>query len=103
MDDAFTDAMLYQTREGNRPDGTFTTVAYTNMVTELHEKFPHIDFTKAHLKNRLKTLKEHFSKSYDLFKVGMSGFAWSPVTKLWSAEPDVWKTLIAVCFSLAFY
>ena len=41
MDDAFTNAMLYQTREGNRPDGTFTTVAYINMVTELHEKFPH--------------------------------------------------------------
>ena len=36
------------------------------------------------------------SNCYDVFKNGLSGFAWSPVTKMWSAEPEVWESLIQV-------
>ena len=32
-----------------------------------------------------------------MFKNGLSGFAWSPITKMWSAESEVWESLIQGC------
>jgi len=96
MDDLFIEAMLQEKCEGNRPDRAFSTSTYANMVKELNEKLPTIGFTRHNLKNRLKTLKKDFSICYDTFK-GNNGFAWSSITKLWSAEPEVWKELTAVC------
>ena len=96
MDDLFIEAMLQQKRERNKLDRAFSTFAYANMVKELNEKLPTIVFTKQNLKNRLKTLKKDFNICYDIFK-GNSRFAWSPIPKLWSAEPEVWKELTAVC------
>ncbi|KAJ9562294.1 hypothetical protein OSB04_007454 [Centaurea solstitialis] len=75
-------------------DGTFTPQAYTNMVDELSKSFE-MAITKDHLKNRLKTVKEHFAKWHDVFKgVMLSGFSWDPITKLLGAEDDVWERLI---------
>ena len=51
---------------------------------------------KSKIKNRWKTLKKKFSDYYDIFKNGMSGFAWNPSTHLWDAEPEVWDALIQV-------
>ncbi|KAK0575125.1 hypothetical protein LWI29_034351 [Acer saccharum] len=43
----------------------------------------------------MKSLKPNFSECYDLFnKGGLSGFAWNSVTKIWSAEPEVWEILL---------
>lgn len=100
MDEFFLQAMLTQQYHGNRIDGTFTSTAYTNMVNELHEKL-NMNFSKSHLKNRLKTLKDHFAQCYDLFRgVGLSGFAWNSETKLFEADNEVWDSLIEVCIFL---
>ncbi|GMP96788.1 hypothetical protein CsSME_00045281 [Camellia sinensis var. sinensis] len=87
MDDALIDALYHQHVEGNRVNGTFTTSAYDKIVKELHEMY-NLDLDKAKVKNRLKTIKEHFAECYDLFK-HTSGFAWSPVTRMFTAEPEV--------------
>ncbi|XP_076952223.1 uncharacterized protein LOC143625891 [Bidens hawaiensis] len=90
----FLPAMITEKDNGNRIDGTFTPQAYTNMVEELSKAFG-MDLTKDHLKNRLKTLKDHFSKFYDVFKGNsMSGFSWDLSTKLLDAEEEVWEKLI---------
>nr|XP_027083790.1 uncharacterized protein LOC113706101 [Coffea arabica] len=80
--------------KGFHVDGTFTPTAYNNIINELKEKRG-IEFTKSHLKNRLKTLKEHFKESYDFFRNGkLSGFSWNPFTKTWCVEPEVWEQLL---------
>ncbi|XP_028757248.1 uncharacterized protein LOC114716406 [Neltuma alba] len=92
MDECFIDALLEETMKGNRPDGTFSTYAYDNMVQTLTNNFgTHI--TKQHLKNRKKTLSQRFAELYDLFH-GLSGFSWSPITKLFEADNQVWHDLI---------
>ena len=65
MDYAFLQAMIKEQNDGNRIDGTFTPQAYTNMVEELSKVFE-MDITKDHLKNRLKTVKEHFAKWHNV-------------------------------------
>ena len=45
----------------------------------------------------IQTIKCNWLDCYDVFKNGLSGFAWSPITKMWSAEPEVWESLIQVC------
>ncbi|KAK1354232.1 hypothetical protein POM88_047488 [Heracleum sosnowskyi] len=59
--------MLNQQYEGHGIDGTFTSQAYVNMVAEMRQK-TNIELNKAHLKNRLKTLKDHFAQCYDLLR-----------------------------------
>ncbi|KAI7736675.1 hypothetical protein M8C21_005888, partial [Ambrosia artemisiifolia] len=64
------------------------------MVEELSTKLG-MDFTKNHLKNRLKTLKSSFSQWYDMFRgTSLSGFSWNSNTQLIEAEDDVWDKLI---------
>ena len=84
MDDALIDAFLHQHRVGNRVGGTFTTQAYDNILAELRENFEK-PIDKEKVKNRIKTTKSNFASCYDLFKNGLSGFAWSSVTKMWDA------------------
>ena len=95
MDDALIDVLYQQHVAGNRVNRTFTSLAYDNMLKDLRDTY-NMDLDKTKLKNRLKTIKEHFGGCYDLFKHG-SGFAWSPVTRMFSAEPEVWQALIEVC------
>ncbi|XP_076960407.1 uncharacterized protein LOC143636790 [Bidens hawaiensis] len=64
------------------------------MVKELRTKF-HMNVSKKHLKNRLKTLKEHFSQWYDLFRgTSLSGFSWNSTTQLIEAEDEVWDKFV---------
>ncbi|KAM0020743.1 putative Myb/SANT-like domain-containing protein [Helianthus debilis subsp. tardiflorus] len=94
MDNFFIQAMIVQQENGNRVNGNFTTHAYNNMVAELRTKLQ-MDFTKNHLKNRLKTLKEHFSQWYDMFHgTSLNGFTWNSSTQLIEAEEEVWDKLI---------
>ncbi|XP_059658746.1 uncharacterized protein LOC132305079 [Cornus florida] len=92
MDEVLIDALLEQEENGNRVDGTFTSTAYSNVVKKCTEKIGY-PFDKDHIKNWMKTLKLNFNAFYDLFK-NLSGFSWSPETKLFEAEPEVWKALI---------
>ena len=97
MDDAFIQAMLTQQDKGNRPKGTFSSLAYANMVDELRTKLK-LDFTKARLKNRLKTLKENFAYCHDVIRGSkLSGFSWNSMTQLIEAEEEVWEKLEEVC------
>ncbi|KAJ0789135.1 putative Myb/SANT-like domain-containing protein [Helianthus annuus] len=93
MDELFIQSMIAQQNKGYRINGTFTTQAYNNMIEELRTKLQ-IDVTKKHLKNHLKTLKDHFSQ-YDMFRgTSMSGFSWNSETQLIEAEDEVWDQLI---------
>ena len=94
MDDVLIDTLLEQQVNGNRPDGTFTSTAYVNVVQICIEKIGY-PFDKDHVKNRMKTLKANFNICFDLLK-STSGFAWSPETKLFEADQKVWDTLIQV-------
>ncbi|XP_060961597.1 uncharacterized protein LOC133031866 [Cannabis sativa] len=91
-DDVFVEALVHQQTMGNRVDKVFTTAAYNNILKEMRDKLGE-PFQKDHLKNRMKTLKHHFKECHNLFS-GINDFTWSPETKLWTAEPEVWKDLI---------
>ncbi|XP_061359903.1 uncharacterized protein At2g29880-like [Gastrolobium bilobum] len=93
MDDALIDAFLHQQNDGNKVSGSFTSKAYETIIKELQQKFGR-SFEKEKIKSRWKIVKRRFSKCYDLFKNGLSGFAWDPITKQWCAEPEVWQKLI---------
>ncbi|KAK6932187.1 Myb/SANT-like domain [Dillenia turbinata] len=93
MDDALVDAFMHQYDMGNKMNGTFITKAYENIVKELIEKFGEW-LNKEKVRNRWKTIKKNFSEPYDIFKNGLSGFAWNPTTQLWSAKTEVWEKLI---------
>ncbi|XP_035832310.1 uncharacterized protein At2g29880 isoform X3 [Helianthus annuus] len=94
MDNIFIQSMIAQQDNGNRINGSFTSQAYNNMIEELNTKLQ-IELTKKHLKNRLKTLKEHFSQWYDMFRgTSLSGFSWNSETQLIEAEDEVWDKLI---------
>ncbi|KAL4337663.1 hypothetical protein HN51_047796 [Arachis hypogaea] len=92
IDAAFLDALIEECSKGNRVEGTFTTTAYDNVLATLKASFGN-HLRKDNLKNRLKTLKDHFGVCYDLFH-NLSGFSWNPETKLFTAEPEVWADLI---------
>ncbi|KAH7655855.1 Cytochrome c/b562 domain-containing protein [Dioscorea alata] len=79
---------------GNRIGGTFTTHALDNIVNELKGKFPEKTIDKEKAQNQMKNIKRAFTRCYDIFKNGMSGFAWNPTKEMWDAEPEVWQHLI---------
>ncbi|KAJ4761356.1 Myb/SANT-like DNA-binding domain protein [Rhynchospora pubera] len=94
MDQILINAFIHEQSIGNRPNGTFSTQAYDNIVKELQEAFPEKLVDKDKIKNRIKYLKKGFGACYDIFKNATSGFAWSPHTKMWDAEPGAWATFI---------
>ncbi|KAJ4790042.1 Myb/SANT-like DNA-binding domain protein [Rhynchospora pubera] len=94
MDRILINAFIHEQSIGNRPNGTFSTQAYDNIVKELQEAFPKKLVDKDKIKNRIKYLKKDFGACYDIFKNATSGFAWSPHTKMWDAEPGAWATFI---------
>ncbi|XP_039123465.1 uncharacterized protein LOC120260088 [Dioscorea cayenensis subsp. rotundata] len=94
MDDALIDAYLHQQTMGNRVGGTFTTHALENIVNEVRSKFLDKPIDKERAQNRMKNIKRAFIRCYDIFKNGMSGFAWNPTSEMWHAESEVWQHLI---------
>ncbi|QHO52233.1 uncharacterized protein DS421_2g37720 [Arachis hypogaea] len=87
MDEVLLNALAEEALKGNRHDGSSTTEAYANAVKTLSIAIgPHI--AKNHIKNRMKTLKDHFVEAYDLFH-HLSGFAWNSVTRKFEAEEEV--------------
>ena len=100
MDAAFLDALIEECGKGNRVDGTFTTTVYDNTLAALRSSFGN-HLRKDNLKNRLKTLKDHFGACYDLFD-GLSGFSWNPITKMFEVEQEVWEELVKVILLCSF-
>ena len=93
MDDALIDVLLHQHHLGDRNGSVFTTHAYDNIVKDLQGQFEK-PIDKRKVKNRIKLIKYNWSECYNVFKNGLSGFAWSPITKMWSVEPEVCESLI---------
>ncbi|KAL4317121.1 hypothetical protein AHAS_Ahas15G0353400 [Arachis hypogaea] len=67
-------------------------MAYDNILSLLRSIYGN-HLRKENLKNRLKTLKDHFGVCYDHFH-GLSGFSWNSITKIFEAEVEVWEELI---------
>jgi len=53
--------------------------------------------TKQHIKNRMKTSKDCFGESFDLFG-SLSGFGWDPTTRRFTAEDEFWQELTRLSF-----
>ncbi|XP_029144865.1 L10-interacting MYB domain-containing protein-like [Arachis hypogaea] len=96
MDEVLLNALIEEVLKGNRHDGSWTTKAYDNIVKTLSiEIGPHI--TKNYIKNKMKTLKDYFTKAYDLFH-HLSGFAWNHVTRKFKTKEEVWQDFIKELF-----
>ncbi|RYR48222.1 hypothetical protein Ahy_A07g034230 [Arachis hypogaea] len=96
MDEVLVNALAEEASKGNRHDDLWTTETYANIVKTLSIAIgPHI--TKNHIKNRMKTLKDHFAEEYDLCH-HLSGFVWNPVTRRFEAEEEVSQDFIKELF-----
>ena len=96
MDDFLLNVMLEKQNNENRPNGTWSPHACSNMSKKCSTLFG-FAVEKGHIKNRIKTLKGTFHSCHDLFK-NMSGFAWNPITGLFEVEDEVWEPLIEVSY-----
>ena len=102
MDNVLIEALLHEDDIGNRVTGTFTSVAYANMVAVMSKEFNKC-LNKDHLKNRMKTIKQKFAKWHDMFHgTTLSGFSWNSQTKYIEAEEEVWAQLISVRVGFTF-
>jgi len=73
MDFQLLNAMIDEASMGNRIDGSWTTMGYTNILKSLHQSGL-VRITKNNVKNMLKSLKDKWHKIHDLFS-GLSSFA----------------------------
>ena len=96
IDGFLLNVILEEQNNGNKPNGTWISHAYSNMCKKCLESFGYV-VEKSNIKNRIKTLKGAFHSCHDLFK-NMSGFAWNPITGLFEAEDEVWEPLIEVSY-----
>ena len=96
MDDAIVDAYLHEDTIGNRVGGTFTPRAFENIIKELREKFSDCPIDKEKVQNRMKHIKRVWTSYYDIFRNGLSGFNWDPISEMLIVEPEVWQQLIEV-------
>ncbi|RYR58437.1 hypothetical protein Ahy_A05g024210 [Arachis hypogaea] len=70
----------------------FTTMPYDNILSLFRSTYDN-HLRKKNLKNRMKTLKDHFGVCYDHFH-DLNGFSWNSIAKMFEAEAKVWKELI---------
>ena len=96
MEDVVVDAYVHQHDLGNRQGGTFTSKALDEVLLEMKNHSSDKVFDKTKIKDHMKKLKSKFTPCYDLFKNGLSGFGWDPISHMWTVEPAVWETLIEV-------
>ncbi|RYR67476.1 hypothetical protein Ahy_A03g013858 isoform C [Arachis hypogaea] len=95
MDEVLLNALAEEALKGNRHDGSWTIEAYANVVKTLSIAIGQY-ITKNHIKNRMKTLKNHFTEAYDLFH-HLTGLTWNLITRKFEAEEKVWQDFIKVC------
>ncbi|RYR67474.1 hypothetical protein Ahy_A03g013858 isoform B [Arachis hypogaea] len=92
MDEVLLNALAEEALKGNRHDGSWTIEAYANVVKTLSIAIGQY-ITKNHIKNRMKTLKNHFTEAYDLFH-HLTGLTWNLITRKFEAEEKVWQDFI---------
>ncbi|GAU51826.1 hypothetical protein TSUD_416120 [Trifolium subterraneum] len=88
MDEVLIDAYLYQQTLGNKNGNSMTTSAMDNILQELKTHFPDKPITKDKIKDHMKNIKTKFNVCYDVFKNGLSGFAWDRTKNMWVAEEE---------------
>lgn len=59
---------------------------FTNIVKDLQDKFPDKSLDKDRIRIRMKNIKKNWTKCYDIFKGGLSGFGWDPILQNWTAD-----------------
>ncbi|XP_028803943.1 uncharacterized protein LOC114759016 [Neltuma alba] len=91
MDNCLTKILAEQVRKGNKVDNVLKPVAFAASVKELNEKL-HLDLTKDHVKNRLKTWRKQFGILKKL--LAHRGFEWDNAQKMVIAENSVWNDYI---------
>ncbi|KAJ0049252.1 hypothetical protein Pint_16893 [Pistacia integerrima] len=94
MDDILIDAYLHEHVQGNRVGGTFTSQAHDQILQTMKKEFPNIIWEKEKIQNHMKFIKKSWASCHDIFKNGLSGFAYDKTTSTWHAEPEVWNKLI---------
>ncbi|KAJ0030126.1 hypothetical protein Pint_13996 [Pistacia integerrima] len=94
MDDILIDAYLHERVQGNRVGGTFTSQAHDQILQTMKKEFPNIIWEKEKIQNHMKFIKKSWASCHDIFKDGLSGFAYDQNTSTWHAEPEVWDKLI---------
>nr|XP_023881502.1 uncharacterized protein LOC111993902 [Quercus suber] len=92
MDGFLLNVMLEEQNNGNRPNGTWSSHAYSNMSKKSSTSFGYA-VEKGNIKNRIKTLKGTFHSCHDFFK-NMSRFARNLIIGLFEVEDEVWEPLI---------
>jgi hypothetical protein len=85
---------------GNKNGNIMTTSAMDSILQELKTHFSDKPITKDKIKDHMKHIKTKFNVCYDIFKNGLSGFAWDETKHMWNAEEEVWEKLIEVLLTL---
>ncbi|KAF8403690.1 hypothetical protein HHK36_011794 [Tetracentron sinense] len=91
MDRCLEKFLVEQVKRGNKIDNTLKPEAYTAVVRALNEGF-RLDFTKDHIKNRLKTWKKQYGVLKEL--LAQSGFHWDETHKMIFGNDLVWNNYI---------
>lgn len=94
MDSAMLNMMTEEHVLGNFINGSFTTLAWTRIVTNFNTRTK-LSFMKTHLQNRLKVLKRQFIMYQTL--ANKSGWGWDYERHIPTAgDPGDWDIVIAV-------
>lgn len=93
MDSCLTKILAEQVKKGNKVDNILKPAAFAAALKELNENF-HLDLTKDHIKNRLKTWRKQFGILKEL--LAHKGFQWDEAQKMVIADNSVWNDYIRV-------
>ncbi|KAI3461172.1 hypothetical protein Pfo_017835 [Paulownia fortunei] len=95
MDHCLSKVLVEQVKLGNKNklDNKLKTAAYDSAVSALNERF-HLDFTKDHVKNRIKTWKKLYGNVKELLE--QKGFKWDKSQKMIIADDSIWHAYVKV-------
>ncbi|CAK9155011.1 unnamed protein product [Ilex paraguariensis] len=93
MDRCLSKILVKQIKLGNKSksENKFKTAAYVAAVSALNKRFQ-LDFTKDHVKNRIKTWKKFYGSVKGLLEQG--DFRWDETRKMVTADASVWHSYI---------
>ncbi|XP_028058576.1 uncharacterized protein At2g29880-like [Camellia sinensis] len=91
MDCCSGNILVKQYKEGNKLDSNLKSRVCTDAVTAINKKF-HLDLTKDHIRNRLKTWKKQYGILKEL--LDQEGFTWDETRKMVVADDSAWDDYI---------
>lgn len=94
MDGVLLDLLLNEVNKGNRPDQTFSSLAYRNIVNRFNELYG-TKINKDNVKKHIRMLKSTFGLFHEAFHA-MSGFVRNCETKKLEATKEVWDERVKV-------